>query len=320
MDALIHDGDRVRRTSDVDEVAAALAAGQALWVDTGERTPDTDRLLDQVFQLHPLVVEDLWGDRALPKIDRYDDYLFVLMHGVRAGSSARELELSEIDFVVGKKFLVTHHTGSRAIASVFEQASRSPALLARGPGWLMHAIVDDLVDHYLPVLDEMDVALEALEAQVLEGAGNNEDILTGILTFKRSLQILRRNSLHQRELLLRLSKGEFPEIPKAAMPFYRDVYDHFARVTDTVDGYRELVSSALDAYFSMQSNRMGEVMKTLTLMSTIMLPLSFIAGVYGMNFERMPELKWTNGYPFALSLMLAVAIAIMFYFKRKGLL
>jgi magnesium transporter len=144
--------------------------------------------------------------------------------------------------------------------------------------------------------------------------------LSKILSFKRSLQLLRRNSLHQREILFRLSKGEFSEIPKQAIPFYRDVYDHYARVTDRTDGYREGVTSALDAYFSMQSSRMNEVMKTLTLISTVMLPLTFIAGIYGMNFERMPELKWVHGYPFALGLMGAVAIAILVYFRRKGLL
>jgi magnesium transporter len=322
MRALIHEGDGVRELTEPDEIAASCKDKGIIWVDVGERTEAADRLLDQVFQLHPLVVEDLWGDRALPKIDRYDDYLFLLVHGVRAGSSAEELELIEIDIVIGKNYLLTHHTGSRAVASVFEQSKKSSKLLAKGPAWAMHAILDELVEHYLPVLDEFDHGLEQLESDVLEPntSAQNDLILGKILSFKRSLQLLRRNSIHQREILYRLSKGEFPEIPKQAIPFYRDVYDHYARVTDLADGYRELVTSALDAYFSMQSSRMNEVMKTLTLISTVMLPLTFIAGIYGMNFERMPELKWVHGYPFALGLMGVVALGILLYFKRKGLL
>ena len=125
-------------------------------------------------------------------------------------------------------------------------------------------------------------------------------------------------SIHQREILLRLSRGEMDEIPADALPFYRDVYDHFLRIGDIAEGYRDLVTSALDAYLSVQSNRMNEVMKTLTLISTIMLPLTFIAGVYGMNFDHMPELHWVGGYPFALGLMTVVAGGIILWFRYKG--
>ena len=131
-------------------------------------------------------------------------------------------------------------------------------------------------------------------------------------------------SIHQREILLRLSRGDFGEIPADAIPFYRDVYDHFLRINDIVESYRDLISSLLDAYLSVQSNRMNEVMKTLTLMSTVMLPLTFIAGVYGMNFSpdysplNMPELRWFFGYPFSLVLMAAVAGTILLWFRRKG--
>ncbi len=131
-------------------------------------------------------------------------------------------------------------------------------------------------------------------------------------------------SIHQREILLKLSRGEYEEIPTEALPFYRDVYDHFLRIQDITEGYRDLVTSSLDAYLSVQSNRMNEVVKTLTLMSTVMLPLTFIAGVYGMNFKgeksplNMPELDWYFGYPFAIGLMLLVAIGIVIFFKKKG--
>ena len=125
-------------------------------------------------------------------------------------------------------------------------------------------------------------------------------------------------SIHQREILLRLSRGEIDEIPADALPFYRDVYDHFLRINDIAESYRDLVTSALEAYLSVQSNRMNEIMKTLTLMSTVMLPLTFIAGVYGMNFKHMPELDWIWGYPMALGVMAAVAGGILWWFRRRG--
>jgi magnesium transporter len=125
-------------------------------------------------------------------------------------------------------------------------------------------------------------------------------------------------SIHQREILLRLSRGEFDEIPRETVPYFRDVFDHFVRINDLLEGFRDLVTDALEAYLSVQANRMNEIMKTLTLISTVMLPLTFIAGVYGMNFHYMPELSWIGGYPFALGIMLAVAVGILLFFRRKG--
>jgi magnesium transporter len=125
-------------------------------------------------------------------------------------------------------------------------------------------------------------------------------------------------SIHQREILLRLARGEFDEIPAEMMPFYRDVYDHFLRVNDLVESYRDLVTSALEAYLSVQSNRMNEIMKQLTLVATVMLPITFIAGVYGMNFEHMPELKWTYGYPLVIGLMTLIVVGSLIWFRHRG--
>jgi magnesium transporter len=150
------------------------------------------------------------------------------------------------------------------------------------------------------------------------GTPKGAPVLKRILKFRRLLQDLRRMSIHQREILLRLARGEFDEIPRDVVPFFRDVYDHFVRITDVIESFRDSVTSALEAYLTVQANRMNEVMKTLTLISTVMLPLTFIAGVYGMNFRHMPELAWIGGYPFALGLMAVVAIGILLYFRHKG--
>ena len=142
-------------------------------------------------------------------------------------------------------------------------------------------------------------------------------IVPAILHVKRSLQVLRRTTIYQREILLRLARADFDEIPRELVPFFRDVYDHYARVTELVDSYRELVTSLLEAHLSLQSNRMNVVMKRLTVISTVMLPLTVIAGIYGMNFEHMPELKWLYGYPMALGLMAVVGGSIIAWFKVK---
>jgi len=169
------------------------------------------------------------------------------------------------------------------------------------------------------VIDELDHDIEALENQVLAKAGTKggTDVLRKILRFKRMLLQLRRMSIHQREILLRLARGEFDEIPAEMMPFYRDVYDHFLRVNDLVESYRDLVTSALEAYLSVQSNRMNEIMKQLTLVATVMLPITFIAGVYGMNFEHMPELKWKFGYLFVWGVMVVVTGGLWWVFRKK---
>jgi magnesium transporter len=221
--------------------------------------------------------------------------------------------------VLGPTYVITHDPKG-LVDSVRAELDRTPRLLGKGPAWLTHAILDTAVDRYMPVIDDLDSQIADLENEVLRKAGTKQGppILRKILGFKRMLLTLRRMSIHQREILLRLARGEFDEIPHDAQPVYRDVYDHFLRVNDLVESYRDLVTSALEAYLSVQSNRMNEIMKTLTLMSTVMLPITFIAGVYGMNFEHMPELKEPWGYPAAMGFMAAIVITALVYFRQKG--
>lgn len=317
MHAYILEEATVRETSDMDSVRAALAAKKTLWVDLEHQTPERDAFLTETFGIHPLTIEDIWSDRPSPKVDQFPTYLYVCAHTVKR--NGEELQICELDLVIGETFLITHDNMHMTVDAVRDDVMRSSRVIARGPAWLAHEILDRLVDGYLPVIDAFDNDVEVLEDDVLAKAGTPEGtaVLGRILALKRSLQALRRVSIHQREILLRLSRGEFETFPPEVLPYLRDVHDHFVRVGDLAESYRDLVTSALDAYLSVQSNRMNEVMKTLTLISTVMLPLTFIAGVYGMNFEHMPELKWPLGYPFALSLMAAVAVFAMIWFKHK---
>lgn len=319
MLAFVLDGDSLRETESLAEVEKAHAEGKHYWLDLGEQTPEKHKFLLDVLHIHPLVVEDVWCERSLPKVEDFDDYVYVLVHGTARGSRASDIDLLELDILLGPNFVITHHEKSRSVGAVQEELRRSSRTLKKGPAWVMHSLLDHLVDHYVPLLDQMDEEIAELEDKVLAHAGTPREkgLMARVLTFKRGLMKLRRISSHQRDILLRLSRREFDEIPDEAVPFYRDVYDHFARVTDLADGYRELVAGVMEAYLSVQSNRMNEVMKRLTIISTIMMPLTFIAGVYGMNFKYMPELGWTFGYPAAIVLMIAVTVGVLAYFKAK---
>ena len=317
MRAFILDGDTARETTEIAAVRAAVAEKKTLWIDLEAQTPEVNALLEGPLALHPLTIEDIWSDRPSPKADEFPSYLYVCAHTMKREKD--ELLTCELDLVVGGHFVVTHDATHVVSNALRDELTRSPRLLARGAPWIAHAVLDHLVDGYLPVIDRFDDDVETLEDDVLAKAGTPEGgaVLGRILGLKRSLQSLRRVSIHQRELLLRLARGEFACFPPDVLPYLRDVHDHFVRVGDLADSYRDLVTSALDAYLSVQSNRMNEIMKTLTLLSTVMLPLTFIAGVYGMNFDHMPELHWRLGYPFALALMAVVALGAFVWFRYK---
>jgi len=319
MQARILDGDKLRTTTDPAQIRAALGSGQRIWIDLERQTPDADALLADVLSLHPLTIEDIWADRSRPKIDDFDEYLYVIVHGIGAAKHDK-LQTVEIDIVIGPNWLVTHDPAGLVSDDIGTELDHSARVLTKGIAWLAHALLDRAVDRYMPVIDELDAEIEQLENDTLDHAGTprGRTVLGRILAFKRRLQQLRRMGVHQREILLRLSRGELDEIPAEALPFFRDVYDHFLRINDISEGYRDLVTSALDAYLSVQSNRMNEIMKTLTLMSTVMLPLTFIVGLYGMNFKHMPELEWVWGYPAAIGGMLLVVTGIVLWFRHRG--
>ena len=319
MHAHVVENDKLVRIDDPAQIRAALVAQKFIWIELEAQCKEADEILLEVLDLHPLTLEDIWGARSQPKLEDYRKYLYVIIHGIKSAKRGG-FELVELDVIIGKTFLVTHDPGGAIAKEIVAELERDPVLLQKGPAWLAHSLLDTAVDNYLPIVDEIDDQLEQLSDDALARAGTakGQAVMRRILRFKRMLQNLRRMSIHQREILLRLSRGEFEEIPRDVVPFFRDVYDHFLRINDLIENYRDLVTSALEAYLSVQSNRMNEIMKTLTMMSTVMLPLTFIAGVYGMNFHHMPELDWVLGYPFALVLMAIVSTGILLWFRHKG--
>jgi magnesium transporter len=309
------------REAEISELPELLAAPDSVvWIDMHKPASEERACLLDTFKLHPMVVEDLLADAATPKLERFEGYLYVVLHALLPGwERATELPIGELDVLIGKNFVVTSHEQVLpSIASTHALVTRDPSTLSRGPAYVAYAIADVLTDRFLPLMERLDRDIDQLETTILKHPG--PALLETIFELKHKLQRVRRLALHQREVLSQLSRTDkdLALIPPDVKPFFRDAYDNFVRVVDLNDSFREIVSSSMDAYLSMQGHKLNEIMKVLTLISTIMLPLTFIAGVYGMNFEAMPELHWRYGYFAALGAMLVTAAIFFAYFSRKG--
>ena len=290
-----------------------------VWVDMDAPTTDDERILLDVFKFHPLTVEDCRENRHYPKIEEFPDYVYFIVHGVTADTSPEAFNTIELDGFLGPNYVITyHHDTFRSINNVKQLLRTSPVACQRGAPFLLHQILDQVVDYYSPILDSFDEKIDLLEDNIFALKKPNNQILAEIMDLKRGVLRLRRISTKQMDILYRMSRGEFHLIPPEMLPFYRDIYDHLVRVTDLAESYRDLIGGSLDAYLSVVSNRLNEIMKVLTIFSAVMLPLTFIAGVYGMNFENMPELHSRYGYYAAWGLMILVAVVMLGFFWRRG--
>lgn len=303
----------------VSDLPALLAEPDTItWIDMVDPKETEQQILRDVFKLHPLTIEDMIADAATPKIERFDGYLYMVFHGLVDGAEKTgQPKTCDLDVFLGKNYLVTSHgEGFSAERAVRSHVQNDPAPFKQGPAYLCYLVVEHMTERFLPLMERLDHEIDQLETDIVRT--QSPKVLETVFDLKHKLQKLRRVGLHQKEILNRLGRGDFDLIPAEVRPFYRDAYDHFVRVVDLNDSFREIVSGAMDAYISMQSHRMNEIMKVLTLISTIMLPLTFIAGVYGMNFEVMPELHYRYGYFIAVGAMLATAIVFFMFFRRRG--
>lgn len=290
-----------------------------IWVDIEQPTDEDNKILSEVFNFHPLTIEDAIATRNQPKVESYNSYLFLIVHGVAMETNSNKFVTHELDTFLGENFVVTYHYAFlRSIDAVKNQIRINTYICERGADYLFHQILDKIVDFYIPVIDDFDAAINKLEDQIFRMEKPNNKILEKIMKLKRSIARLIRISRKQLDVLSRLAHGEFPLIDEHLLPFYRDIYDHMHRVTDLAENYRDLVTGLLNIHFNVIATKTNDVVKLLTIFSAIMLPLSLIAGIYGMNFENMPELKTRNGYFITLGLMLVVAIGLLLYFWRKG--
>ncbi len=294
-------------------------ADNLVWVDMEAPTETEDKILADVFHFHPLTIEDARMTRNAPKVEAFPNYLFFIVHGVKIETNSNNFVTKELDGYLGKNFVVTfHHENFRSIDEVKRQVRSSSFVCGRGADYLLHQILDELVDLYIPVIDDFDNAINDIEERIFHSRKSNNVILEEILSVKRNVARLRRITSKQLNVLYRLSHGEFQQIEEAHLPFYRDVYDHLQRVADLSENYREMISGLIDIQFNVVSNRTNEIVKFLTIFSGIILPLSLIAGIYGMNFENMPELKSRHGYFITLGVMGLITFLLLLFFWRKG--
>jgi len=319
------DAERVEEGFSAKELPLLLAENEnVVWVDflgeSEEQNAEAKRIMLDIFHFHPLTVEDCFETRNQPKVEGFLDYVYLIVHGIRPGETGPgNFVTKELDAFLGENFVVTYHTERfRSIKSVKQQIRTSNFTCKRGSAYLLHQILDNIVDLYMPIVDDFDDSINELEERVFDMKQANNSILEEIMDLRRSVARLRRISSRQLEVLYRISHGEFPQIPENILPFFRDVHDHLLRISDLSESYRDLVSSLFDIHFSVMSNKNNDVMKTLTVMSSIILPLTLIAGIYGMNFEYMPELKSPMGYFMTLAAMGSITILLLVYFWRRG--
>jgi magnesium transporter len=296
-----------------------------LWVDLENPTPEeTKQVLEEVFHFHPLSIEDCVAASPSPKVDEYSPkeedhfapYLFIVIHAVDYSREDGVFATSELDFFLGRNFLVTYHAGPlRTVALTEERAVKASTQFARAPDRVAHTLLDCIVDNYKPALDGLSVEIAELEQQALQHP--TQQTLNKILQVKKEVLHLRQIIGPQREVLARFAGGEFKLIRAHLVPYYRDVHDALAHISEQAQGYADTLTGILQVYLNMSSNRTGEIVKLLTLITVITTPLMMVGTWYGMNFKHMPELDWRYGYCAALAFTLLATAATFWYFRKK---
>ncbi|PYS90174.1 MAG: magnesium and cobalt transport protein CorA [Acidobacteria bacterium] len=320
-----HGAEKVEEGFSASELPALLREKDSvIWVDLlgehPEQIEEARRIMLEVFHFHPLTVEDCFETRNQPKVEAFPDHFYFVVHGIKPGETGpANFVTKELDGYLGENYVVTYHDQRfRSIKVVKQQIRTSTFSCRRGAAYLLHQILDNIVDLYMPIVDDFDNEINTLEERVFDMKKSNTAILEQVMDLRRSVARLRRISARQLEVLYRISHGEFPQIPANVLPFFRDVHDHLLRISDLSEGYRDLVGSLFDIHFAVIATRTNDVMKTLAVLSAIILPLSLIAGIYGMNFENMPELHSKNGYFVTMIVMAIVAVVLLVYFWRRG--
>ena len=290
------------------------------WIDI-EGLQDVALLegLGRCYGLHPLILEDMLNTDQRPKSDDMDDYIYVVLKMLDFDPASLEIVSEQVSIVFGRNFVISLQEGREGdLFEPLRQRIRNGKGRMRrlGPDYLAYSLLDTIIDHYFVILEMFAERIEELEDELV--GDPRPDTLQQIHRLKREMIFLRKSAWPLREVVNGLEKSESDLIRPATKIFLRDIYDHAIHIVDSIESYREMLSSMLDIYLSSVSNRMNQVMKVLTIIATIFMPLTFLAGIYGMNFKHMPELGWPWGYPLVLVLMFALAGAMIYFFKKKN--
>jgi len=293
--------------------------GEVTWINVTGITKDKDlEKLGECFKIHPLVLEDILELGQRPKVEDYEDYLYIVLNSIRPAAGEKQLVAEEISLVLGPHYLLSFYSGDGDLyASIRERLLQAKGRIRKlGADYLAYSLIDLVVDNYFVELETFGDQVESLEDKVV--ANPSPQTLHDVHQFKNDMIMLRKSLWPLREVIARLERRESPLVSEALGNYFRDVYDHTIIAIDTVEAYRDILSGMLDIYLSSMSNRLNSIMKVLTIIATIFMPLTFITSLYGMNFKNMPELQWEYGYFMVLGVVLVIAISMIEYFRRKG--
>ena len=302
----------------IEDAVTYKETDSVTWINVdGLKHTDKIEAIGKQYDLHPLVLEDIVNTSQRPKIDEYDDYLFVVLKMLYYDEE-ENIAIEQVSIVLGKNYVLTFQESEGDVFGSIRERLRLGNGRIRGlkSDYLMYAIMDAIVDNYFSIIETLGNKIEDLETELFSGNAR-EDINIEVQQLKREILKVRRAIFPLREIINRIEKGDHPFIYKRTITFYRDIYDHLIQVSENIDIYREMIWSLMDMYMTTISNKMNEVMKVLTIIATIFIPLTFIAGIYGMNFENIPELHYKYGYHVLWGIMIVLFMAMLYYFKRK---
>ncbi len=302
----------------VEEIDPFTDTPQVTWVSVcGLHETDFLKQVGERFKVHPLVLEDILNTDTRPKIEITDDYLFIVMKMLTYNAEHKILETEQVSFILGKTFLFSFSERSDEIFNPIKEriSSQLGRIRKRGSDYLLYALMDIVVDNYFLALEKIEERIELLDDEIINTP--NKSQIESIYNLRNLLLLIRRSIWPSREIVNQLIKDDSELLNESIEPYLRDLYDHTIHITESIEQQREVTNGLMEIYLSMMSNKMNEVMKVLTVIATIFIPLTFIVGIYGMNFHYMPELEWPWAYFAVWGVMLAVVIAMIFYFKKK---
>jgi magnesium transporter len=301
----------------VEEISEYLKRpGSFVWVALKDPSNEELETMRGEFDLHPLAVEDASHGHQRPKIDEYGDSLFAVLHIVEP--RGEDMEIAELSIFAGPNYVLSVRKGTEhGFTAVRERAEREPELLRHGSGFVLYALMDNVVDRYFPVVDALEVELEHLESRIFSGTTAQRNI-EEIYHLKHRLMVLRHAVEPLIEVTYRLYGGRVPQVCMGLSEYFRDVYDHLVRINQSIDAARETVNTAIQVALAMVATGQGEITRRLAAYAALVAVPTMIAGIYGMNFRHMPELGWEWGYPLAIATMAAIDVVLFWRFRKAG--
>ena len=302
----------------VEKVFQFSNTSNATWINfDGIHQLDTIEKIGKQFKIHPLVLEDIMNAGQRPKMEDFGDYLFIVLKMLHYDEKEDETKTEQVSLILSSKYVLSFQEDEGDVFDPIRERIRTNRgnIRKRGADYLAYSLIDAIVDNYFMVLEKIGEKIEDIEDELVKNP--TPEVLQTIHRLKRELIFLRKSVWPLREVISRLERWESPLIDKSIDIYLRDVYDHTIQVIDSLETFRDTLSGMLDIYLSSVSNRMNEVMKVLTVISTIFIPLTLIASIYGMNFRYMPELEWPWGYPMVYIVMLSISAVMLVYFRRK---